>query len=100
MRVAFFGRLFPAAGPAFQQQWPERHRSGNDEQAESPRALRGVRIDSFHPNEHERNGEYQPARQVSSKRNQKEGRDHTSGVKGRLSRPSVRWTFEAVFGQK
>jgi len=56
--VAFFGRLFNTCGPTAEKQWPERHRAGNNEQAKSPRAVRRVRINLFHANQCERDGEH------------------------------------------
>jgi len=36
VRIPLFGRSVPSAYPAFQQQWPEGHAPGQDQQAKSP----------------------------------------------------------------
>ena len=64
MRIAFFGRFFCASGPTAEKQRPKSHRAGNNQQPKSPRAVRGVRINSPDPEDREWQGKQQPAGQI------------------------------------
>jgi len=65
MGVAFFRRFMDAAKPATSEKRPEHYRSGNDEEAKSPASVGGVRIDLADPNQDEREGKDQSAKEVN-----------------------------------
>jgi hypothetical protein len=68
MRIFLLGRFANASQPAAGEQWPERHRSRNDQQAKAPTPMSSMRVNPAHARPHKRNGEQQTAKQVSSKR--------------------------------
>jgi len=76
MSVAFFRRFFDAAEPSFQQQRPEDHRAGNDQEAKTPTAVSRVRVNLANAHKYKRNGHGKATSQVNSKRDEKCRRDH------------------------
>jgi len=67
---AFSGWFSDPACPASKEQRPERHSSGNHEDAESPRTVRGVRVDALYSHESKGKGEYETARKIGVRENQ------------------------------
>src|SRR5881409_766465 len=95
VRVAFLGWFVDAACPASKQQWPKRYRTRNDEHAESPRTMRRVGINLLRANQRERDGENQPASQVSSQCNKEHGGNHNRKWVG-TARCAVRAAFSGA----
>src|SRR6059036_1701580 len=65
MRVVLLRWFVDALQPAPREQRPEEHRSRNDEHAETPASVRGVRVNLRDAHQHEWDGEHQSAQQVN-----------------------------------